>query len=121
MRRASLAGAIALAIGIGIQNFPEEAAVSIPLRREDLSKKKAFFYGQLSSVVEPLAALLGVVAVISMHSILPYVLSFAAGVMIYVVVEELIPEASCEKHSDIATMGVMLGFAIMMLLDVAFG
>jgi zinc transporter, ZIP family len=118
---ASLAGAAALAIGIGIQNFPEGAAVSIPLRREGFSRLKSFIYGQASGIVEPIAGVLGAAAVIAMKPILPYALSFAAGAMIYVVVEELIPEAQQERSSDIATIGAMLGFAVMMLLDVALG
>jgi ZIP family zinc transporter len=118
---ATLGGAIALAIGIGIQNFPEGTAVSVPLRREGLSRPKSFWYGQLSGVVEPVAGVLGAVAVIFMRPILPYALAFAAGAMIYVVVEELIPESQLEKHSDVATVGVMLGFAVMMTLDVALG
>lgn len=118
---ATLGGAIALALGIGIQNFPEGAAVSIPLRREGLSRKKSFMYGQLSGVVEPIAGVLGALAVILMQPLLPYALSFAAGAMIYVVAEELIPESQAEKHSDIATVGLMVGFAVMMTLDVALG
>lgn len=118
---ASIGAAIALAIGIGIQNFPEGAAVSVPLRREGLSRYKSFMYGQFSGMVEPIAGVLGAVAVIYMQPLLPYALSFAAGAMIYVVAEELIPESQAEKHSDIATIGVMLGFAIMMTLDVALG
>ncbi len=118
---ATLAGATALAIGIGIQNFPEGAAVSIPLRREGLSRLKSFWFGQLSGVVEPIAGVIGAVAVLAMRPLLPYALSFAAGAMIYVVVEELIPEAQSSGNSDFATMGTMLGFAIMMLLDVALG
>jgi ZIP family zinc transporter len=118
---ASIGAAIALAIGIGIQNFPEGAAVSVPLRREGLSRNKSFMYGQFSGMVEPIAGVLGAVAVVYMQPILPYALSFAAGAMIYVVAEELIPESQAEKHSDIATIGVMLGFAIMMTLDVALG
>jgi ZIP family zinc transporter len=118
---ATLAGAIALAIGIGIQNFPEGAAVSIPLRREGMSPLKSFWYGQLSGMVEPLSGLLGAAAVIVMRPILPYALAFAAGAMIYVVVEELIPESQFGKHSDIATTGAMVGFAVMMTLDVALG
>jgi ZIP family zinc transporter len=118
---ASLAGAIALAIGIGLQNFPEGTSVSVPLRREGFSRKKAFFYGQLSGFVEPLAGILGAVLVIVMREILPYALSFAAGAMIYVVVEELIPESQHEKNTDVATIGAMLGFALMMTLDVALG
>ena len=118
---ASIGAAIALAIGIGIQNFPEGAAVSVPLRREGLSRYKSFMYGQFSGMVEPIAGVLGAVAVIYMQPLLPYALSFAAGAMIYVVAEELIPESQAEKHSDIATIGVMIGFAIMMTLDVALG
>ena len=118
---ATVGSAIALAIGIGIQNFPEGTAVSVPLRREGLSRRKAFFYGQMSGIVEPVAGVLGALAVISMRELLPYALSFAAGAMIYVVVEELIPEAKTERHSDVGTIGAMLGFAVMMLLDVALG
>jgi len=118
---ASLAGAMALALGIAIQNFPEGAAVSIPLRREGLSRWKSFLYGQASGIVEPIAGVLGAVAVIAMKPILPYALSFAAGAMIYVVVEELIPEAQAERNSDVGTIGAMIGFAIMMVLDVALG
>lgn len=118
---ASLAGAIALAIGIGIQNFPEGAAVSVPLRREGFSRRKCFWYGQLSGAVEPLAGVAGAAAVLLMRPILPYALSFAAGAMIFVVVEELIPESQSDKNTDIATMGAMLGFAVMMMLDVALG
>ncbi len=121
---ATIAGAVVLAIGIGLQNFPEGAAVSIPLRREGLSRSKAFFYGQASGIVEPIAGVIGALAVVSMRSILPYALAFAAGAMIYVVVEELIPEAQQgEKgaHTDIATVGCLVGFAVMMILDVALG
>ncbi len=118
---ASLAGAIALAIGIGIQNFPEGAAVSVPLRREGLSSSKSFLYGQASGIVEPIAGILGAAAVLFMRPILPYALSFAAGAMIFVVGEELIPESHSEGNSHIATAGLMLGFAVMMLLDVALG
>lgn len=118
---ASIGAAVALAIGIGIQNFPEGAAVSVPLRREGLSRYKSFMYGQFSGMVEPVAGVLGAVAVIYMQPLLPYALSFAAGAMIYVVAEELIPESQAEKHSDVATIGVMVGFAIMMTLDVALG
>jgi ZIP family zinc transporter len=118
---ASIGGAVALAIGIGIQNFPEGAAVSVPLRREGMSRKKSFMYGQFSGMVEPIAGVIGAVAVVYMQPLLPYALSFAAGAMIYVVAEELIPESQAEKHSDIATIGVMVGFAIMMTLDVALG
>jgi ZIP family zinc transporter len=118
---ASLGAAIALAIGIGIQNFPEGAAVSVPLRREGMSRTKSFLYGQASGMVEPIAGVVGAAAVIMMQPILPYALSFAAGAMIYVVAEELIPESQAARHSDIPTIGVMLGFAIMMTLDVALG
>ena len=118
---ATLAGAIALAIGIGIQNFPEGAAVSVPLRREGMSRRKAFWYGQLSGFVEPVAGVIGAAAVMMMRPILPYALSFAAGAMIFVVVEELIPESQANKNTDIATLGAMLGFAVMMTLDVALG
>jgi len=118
---ASLGGAIALAIGIGIQNFPEGTAVSVPLRREGFSRLKSFWYGQLSGIVEPVAGVFGAVAVIFMKPMLPYALSFAAGAMSYVVVEELIPESQLEKHTDVATIGAMLGFAVMMTLDVALG
>ena len=118
---ASLAGAVALAIGIGIQNFPEGMAVSVPLRREGLSRFRSFWYGQLSGVVEPIAGVLGAATVLLMRPILPYALAFAAGAMIYVVAEELIPEAHMDKHSHIATWGTMIGFAVMMTLDVALG
>ena len=118
---ATLGGAIALAIGIGIQNFPEGLAVSVPLRRENMSRLKAFWYGQLSGFVEPIAGVLGAVAVLYIRPLLPYALSFAAGAMIFVVVEELIPESQREKNHDIATVGAMLGFAVMMVLDVALG
>lgn len=121
---ATLAGAVALAIGIGLQNFPEGAAVSIPLRREGFSRFKAFVYGQASGLVEPIAGVLGAYAVIRLQPILPYALAFAAGAMMYVVVEELIPEAQREEggsKTDIATIGAMVGFAVMMVLDVALG
>ncbi|HEC36353.1 MAG TPA: ZIP family metal transporter [Anaerolineae bacterium] len=118
---ATLAGAVTLALGIGIQNFPEGAAVSIPLRREGWSRLKSFWYGQLSGFVEPVAGVLGAAAVILIRPILPYALAFAAGAMIFVVVEELIPESQLKKNTDIATVGAMLGFAVMMTLDVALG
>jgi ZIP family zinc transporter len=121
---ASIAGAVALAIGIGLQNFPEGAAVSIPLRREGFSRKKAFIYGQASGLVEPVAGVIGAYAVLSMRSMLPYALAFAAGAMIYVVVEELIPESQIGDESsttDLATIGCMIGFTVMMILDVALG
>jgi ZIP family zinc transporter len=118
---ATLAGAVALALGIGIQNFPEGMAVSAPLRREGMSVLKSFWYGQLSGLVEPVAGVLGAAAVLLVRPILPYALAFAAGAMIYVVVEELIPESQLDKSADIATVGAMLGFAVMMTLDVALG
>ena len=119
---ASIAGAVALAIGIGIQNFPEGAAVSMPLHREGMSRRKSFFYGQLSGIVEPAAAVLGAVFVTSMQGILPYALCFAAGAMIFVVVEELIPESQADpKAIDGVTLTTMAGFAVMMILDVALG
>ncbi len=118
---ASLAGAVALALGIGIQNFPEGTAVSVPLRREGMSALKAFWYGQLSGTVEPIAGVIGAAAVLFMKPILPYALAFAAGAMIFVVVEELIPESQLETGTDIATIGAMIGFAVMMTLDVALG
>lgn len=119
---ASVTGALALAVGIGLQNFPEGAAVSIPLRREGFSRSKAFLYGQASGIVEPLAGIVGALAVLSMSTLLPYALSFAAGAMIYVVVEELIPEAQQEgSNTDISTIGCLLGFAVMMVLDISLG
>ncbi|MBN2541151.1 MAG: ZIP family metal transporter [Bacilli bacterium] len=118
---ASIGAAIALALGIGIQNFPEGAAVSVPLRREGMSVGKSFMIGQYSGIVEPIAGVLGALLAISMRNFLPYALSFAAGAMIYVVVEELIPESQMMKTTKIATIGAMLGFAVMMLLDVALG
>lgn len=118
---ATLAGAIALAIGIGIQNFPEGAAVSLPLRREGLTRAKSFWYGQMSGIVEPIAGVLGAIAVIYARPILPYALAFAAGAMIFVVVEEAIPESQTNGNSDIATMGTIIGFTVMMVLDVALG
>ncbi|MFN2305322.1 MAG: ZIP family metal transporter [Anaerolineales bacterium] len=119
IENAGVASAIALALGIGIQNFPEGLAVSAPLRREGWKAGKSFVYGQFSGMVEPIAALLGAAATLLMRPILPYALAFAAGAMIYVVADELIPESKNEGHSDIPTIGVMLGFAVMMLLDVA--
>ncbi len=118
---ATLGGAVALTIGIGIQNFPEGTSVSVPLRREGMSRLKSFWYGQLSGLVEPVSGLIGVILVLTMRHILPFALSFAAGAMIYVVVEELIPEAQIKKHSDAGTVGAMIGFTVMMILDVALG
>jgi len=118
---ADLAGAIALALGIGIQNFPEGTAISMPLRREGVSRLKSFNYGQLSGIVEPMAGVAGAALVIVARPLLPYALAFAAGAMIFVVVEELIPESQTGGHSHAATMGAILGFAVMMTLDVALG
>ena len=118
---ASLAGAVALALGIGIQNFPEAIAVSMPLYSAGMSRKRSFWYGQLSGFVEPIAGVLGVTAVLLFRAILPYALAFAAGAMIFVVIEDLIPEAHSHDNVDLATMGAMIGFAVMMTLDVAFG
>ncbi len=118
---ASLAGAVALAIGIGLQNFPEGVAVSVPLRREGLTRLKSFWYGQLSGIVEPVGGVLGAGAVLLMRPILPYALAYAAGAMIFVVVEDAVPESQLSGNTDIATLGAMLGFAVMMTLDVALG
>ncbi|PKK83149.1 MAG: ZIP family metal transporter [candidate division Zixibacteria bacterium HGW-Zixibacteria-1] len=118
---ASLAGAVALAIGIGIQNFPEGMAVSMPLRREKISRFRSFWYGQLSGIVEPIAGVLGAALVIVAQPILPYALAFAAGAMIFVVVEELVPESHIGGNSHAATWGAIIGFAVMMTLDVALG
>ena len=119
---ATIGAAIALAIGIGIQNFPEGAAVSMPLRREGMSKNKSFFMGQASGMVEPIAGVIGAFFVLSMQNILPYALCFAAGAMIFVVVEELIPESQrIQANIDTVTMATMAGFSVMMILDVALG
>jgi ZIP family zinc transporter len=118
---ASISGAVVLALGIGIQNFPEGLAVSMPLRREGVSKLKSFWYGQLSAIVEPIAAVIGAVAVTFFTPLLPYALAFAAGAMIFVVVEEVIPETQRDKFTDIATLGFIGGFIVMMSLDVALG
>jgi len=118
---ASLGAAVALAVGIGIQNFPEGMAVAMPLRREGMSRLKSFWYGQLSGVVEPIAGVIGAAAVLFWEPVLPYALAFAAGAMIFVVVEEVIPEAQRSGNADAATMGVMVGFTVMMVLDVALG
>jgi zinc transporter, ZIP family len=117
----TIAAAVALAIGIGVQNIPEGMAVSMPLRRNGASRFKAFWYGQLSAIVEPMAGVLGAFAVIYMKNVLPYALSFAAGAMIFVVVEEVIPETQRDKYTDLATLGFMLGFVVMMILDVSLG
>ena len=118
---ASIAGAVVLAIGIGIQNFPEGVAVSMPMRRQGLSRWKSFMYGQSSAIVEPIAAVIGALAVTFFTPILPYALAFAAGAMIFVVVEEVIPETQQDKYTDIATLGFIGGFIVMMTLDVALG
>lgn len=117
----TMAGAIALAVGIAIQNFPEGAIISMPLRSEGVSKSKAFLYGTLSGIVEPIGAIITILLTSTVVPILPYLLSFAAGAMVYVVVEELIPEAQEGEHSNIGTIGVAIGFVIMMILDVALG
>lgn len=118
---ASIAGAVTLAIGIGLQNFPEGIAVSMPLRRQGLSRFKSFWYGQLSAIVEPVAGVIGALAVIQMQPILPYALAFAAGAMVYVVIEEVIPSTQQDKYTDVATLGFISGFIIMMILDVGLG
>jgi ZIP family zinc transporter len=118
---ATLGGAVALAVGIGLQNFPEGIAVAVPLRREGMSRRKCFWYGQLSALVEPVGGVAAAALVIVMKPLLPYALAFAAGAMIYVVVEELIPEAQRGDDTDTATIGAILGFALMMTLDVALG
>ncbi|WP_298395601.1 ZIP family metal transporter [Flavobacterium sp.] len=118
---ASIAGAVTLAIGIGIQNFPEGIAVSMPLRRMGMSRWKSFMYGQSSAIVEPIAGVLGAVAVTFFTPLLPYALAFAAGAMIFVVVEEVIPETQQDKNTDIAALGLIGGFIVMMVLDVALG
>lgn len=117
----TIAGALTLAIGIAIQNFPEGAIISMPLKSEGMSKTKSFFYGALSGIVEPIAAIITILLINLITPILPYLLSFAAGAMIYVVVEELIPESQAGEHSNIGTIGVAIGFVIMMILDVALG
>ena len=118
---ASIAGAVALALGIGIQNFPEGIAISMPMRRQGVSRFKSFWFGQLSAIVEPLAAVIGAIAVTFFTPILPYALAFAAGAMIFVVVEEVIPETQQDQFTDIATLGFIAGFIVMMILDVALG
>src|SRR6056300_1601319 len=118
---ASISGAVALSIGIGIQNFPEGIAVAMPMRRHGLSRFKSFWYGQLSAIVEPVAGVIGALAVTFFTPILPYALAFAAGAMIFVVVEEVIPETQQDKYTDIATLGFIGGFIVMMTLDVALG
>ena len=118
---ATIGGAVALAIGIGLQNFPEGFAVSMPLRRQGFSRRKSFMYGQLSAAVEPVAAVIGAYAVMTFQPVLPYALAFAAGSMIFVVVEEVIPETQQDKYTDIATMGFVVGFIVMMTMDVGLG
>jgi ZIP family zinc transporter len=118
---ATIGGAVALALGIGLQNFPEGIAVSMPLRRLGLSRRRSFFYGQLSAIVEPIAGVIGAVAVLWMQPVLPYALAFAAGAMIYVVIEEVIPETQVDGHSDIPILGFIGGFIVMMVLDVGLG
>ena len=118
---ATTISAILLAIGIGLQNFPEGSAVSIPLLREGLSRKKAFFYGQLSAIVEPISGVIGAILVLKVRTLLPFFLSFAAGAMIYVVVSELIPESQSNKKKEIMAIFTIIGFSIMMILDVALG
>lgn len=117
----TMAGAFALAVGIAIQNFPEGAIISMPLKSEGVSKPRAFLYGTLSGIVEPIGAIITILLTNAVVPILPYLLSFAAGAMIYVVVEELIPESQAGEHSNIGTIGVAIGFTIMMILDVALG
>lgn len=119
--QATLTAAIALTIGIGIQNLPEGMAVAMPLRRNGASRSKSFMFGQLSAMVEPVAGVIGALAVVYMKNVLPYALSFAAGAMIYVVVEEVIPETQRDKYTDLAVLGFMLGFTLMMVLDVGLG
>ena len=117
----TVAGAVSLAIGIAIQNFPEGAIISMPLKSEGISKTRAFLYGTLSGIVEPISALITIVITESIVPILPYILAFSAGAMVYVVIEELIPESQIGEHSNIGTVGVALGFVIMMILDTALG
>ena len=121
MEGATIAGAVALAIGIGIQNFPEGFAVAMPLSRAGASRFKSFWYGQLSAIVEPVAGVIGAVAVVYMEPLLPFALAFAAGAMIFVVVEEVIPETQRDKYTDVAVLGFIGGFVVMMILDVALG
>lgn len=118
---ATLAAAVMLAIGIGIQNFPEGSAVSLPLRREGMSPKKAFFFGMLSGIVEPISAVVGAILVIKVQVLLPILLSFAGGAMIYVVVQELIPESQTNKKKDLMALFTILGFLLMMIFDVSLG
>ena len=116
----TFAGAVALAVGMGIQNFPEGLAISLPLRRNGMSALKSFWYGQLSEIVEPVAGVIGAAAVIFVHSILPYALGFAAGAMVFVVADELVPDSQRGNNADMSTMGLMAGFVVMMILEVSF-
>jgi len=118
---AELGAALALAIGIGLQNFPEGLAVSMPLRRAGVKPFRAFWYGQLSAIVEPIAGVIGALAVMYMQPLLPYALAFAAGAMIYIVIEEVVPESQRDKYTDVSTLGFIGGFLVMMILDVALG
>ena len=118
---ATIGGAVALALGIGLQNFPEGIAVSFPLRRHGVSRFRSFWYGQLSAIVEPIAGVFGALAVLWMQPVLPYALAFAAGAMIYVVIEEVVPETQQDRYTDVATLGFVGGFIVMMVLDVALG
>lgn len=118
---ANLISACVLALGIGLQNFPEGTAVSVPLRREGFSRKKAFFYGMISGIVEPISAVIGALLVAKIRMFLPFLLAFAAGAMIYVVVEELIPESQTNERKDVMALFTLIGFIIMMVLDVALG
>ena len=118
---ATISSAALLALGIGLQNFPEGTAVSVPLRREGMSRKKAFFFGQLSGIVEPISGVIGALLVLKVRYLLPYLLAFAAGAMIYVVIEELIPESQTNKKKDLMALFTLIGFSIMMILDVSLG
>jgi zinc transporter, ZIP family len=121
MPTASLSAAISLSIGIGLQNFPEGLAISLPLRREGASRRKSFFWGQASALVEPVAAVIGCAVVLIALPVLPYVMSFAAGAMVFVVIEELVPESHRSPNHDLATLAALAGFVVMMILDLAFG
>lgn len=116
---ATITSALLLALGIGLQNFPEGTAVSVPLRREGLSRKKAFFYGQLSGIVEPISGVIGALLVLKIRLLLPFLLSFAAGAMIYVVIEELVPESQSNKRKDLMALFTLIGFSVMMILDIS--
>ena len=118
---ATFSSACLLALGIGLQNFPEGTAVSVPLRREGMNRKKAFFFGQLSGIVEPISGVIGALLVLKVRLLLPFLLSFAAGTMIYVVVQELIPESQSNKRKDLMALFTLIGFSVMMILDVALG